>query len=69
MFKILIYIPYFGSRPKQVKDAAHQEEVVCVLTNTLETANVSEREREILTINYCSFLSYMLFIHLFLSMF
>lgn len=31
----------FGfSRPKQVKDVAHQEEVVRVLTNTLETANV-----------------------------
>ncbi|PON47370.1 Replication factor C subunit [Parasponia andersonii] len=26
-------------RPKQVKDVAHQEEVVRVLTNTLETAN------------------------------
>ncbi|PKA64764.1 hypothetical protein AXF42_Ash016795 [Apostasia shenzhenica] len=29
-------------RPKQVKDVAHQEEVVRVLTNTLETANVKE---------------------------
>lgn len=28
------------SRPKQVKDVAHQDEVVRVLTNTLETANV-----------------------------
>lgn len=28
-----------GSRPKQVKDVAHQDEVVRVLTNTLETAN------------------------------
>ncbi|KAE8674551.1 Replication factor C subunit 4 [Hibiscus syriacus] len=27
------------SRPKQVKDVAHQDEVVRVLTNTLETAN------------------------------
>ncbi|CDP10966.1 unnamed protein product [Coffea canephora] len=26
-------------RPKQVKDVAHQDEVVRVLTNTLETAN------------------------------
>lgn len=28
------------SRPKQVKDVAHQDEVVRVLTNTLETASV-----------------------------
>lgn len=28
------------SRPKQVKDVAHQDEVVKVLTNTLETTNV-----------------------------
>ena len=28
------------SRPRQVKDVAHQDEVVRVLTNTLETANV-----------------------------
>lgn len=28
------------SRPKQVKDVAHQDEVVRVLTNTLETTNV-----------------------------
>ena len=31
---------WFSSRPKKVKDVAHQEEVVRVLTNTLETANV-----------------------------
>ena len=30
-----------GSRPRQVKDVAHQEEVVRTLTNTLETGNVS----------------------------
>lgn len=29
------------SRPKQVKDVAHQDEVVRVLTNTLETTNVT----------------------------
>ncbi|KAM3219651.1 hypothetical protein P3L10_024182 [Capsicum annuum] len=29
--------PY--GRPKQVKDVAHQDEVVRVLTNTLETSN------------------------------
>jgi len=39
-----------GSRPKQIKDVAHQDEVVRVLTNTLETANVSEMQ--ILTIYY-----------------
>lgn len=32
--------PTERSRPRQVKDVAHQEEVVRVLTNTLETANV-----------------------------
>ena len=30
------------SRPKQVKDVAHQDEVVRVLTNTLETTNVMD---------------------------
>ncbi|KAK4352645.1 hypothetical protein RND71_028163 [Anisodus tanguticus] len=30
---------YTPSRPKQVKDVAHQDEVVRVLTNTLETSN------------------------------
>ena len=30
------------SRPKQVKDVAQQDEVVRVLTNTLETTNVMD---------------------------
>ena len=30
------------SRPKQVRDVAHQDEVVRVLTNTLETTNVMD---------------------------
>ena len=35
---------YWGcSRPRQVKDVAHQEEVIRVLTNTLQTADVSKR--------------------------
>lgn len=29
------------SRPRKVKDVAHQEEVIRTLTNTLETGNVS----------------------------
>lgn len=39
LFDKFLYI-YLYSRPKQVKDVAHQDEVVRVLTNTLETANV-----------------------------
>ena len=37
MFRVLLVF----SRPRQVKDVAHQEEVVRTLTNTLETGNVS----------------------------
>lgn len=37
IFTVFVYI---CSRPKQVKDVAHQDEVVRVLTNTLETTNV-----------------------------
>nr|GLL39396.1 replication factor C subunit 2 [Ipomoea trifida] len=40
--KDLVYFHRYSgiqSRPKQVKDVAHQDEVVRVLTNTLETAN------------------------------
>lgn len=37
---IFVCFRFDFSRPKQVKDVAHQEEVVRVLTNTLETANV-----------------------------
>lgn len=35
-----LFIFPIDSRPKQVKDVAHQDEVVRVLTNTLETASV-----------------------------
>jgi hypothetical protein len=31
------------SRPRQVKDVAHQDEVIRVLTNTLQAADVSKR--------------------------
>lgn len=38
-----IMINFCISRPKQVKDVAHQEEVIRVLTNTLETGSVIHR--------------------------
>lgn len=39
---MFVFVCFYSlhSRPKQVKDVAHQDEVVRVLTNTLETANV-----------------------------
>jgi len=72
MFKILIYYSLFWQSTKASKrcsSSRHQDEVVRVLTNTLETANVSVRASEILTINYSSFLSYMLVIHFFYQCF
>lgn len=35
-----LWVPLCISRPKQVKDVAHQDEVVRVLINTLETGSV-----------------------------